>query len=294
MSNTNPFANLGFEDFRRLAQDKALSKFERIGFPDSYRKGHEANIFADIRIKLPGLDEPNKTVLDIGPGCSDLPMMLIEQCHKSGHQLHLIDSAEMLAILPDAPFIQKTGALYPNCSKIIEALRGKVAGEDDADATTADGRPEAQVRVDIDVSAYIPSEFVPYEAAKIELHRRIVGCADPGEVRALREELRDRFGPVPEPVEALLELQRVRLAVGAAGGAIAEVRGGRLSISPVELDSAAVGSVRGRIPEALYETSKRTLSVRVPGDSATRLAATTALVDALTSALAEPAFSESR
>lgn len=126
MSNSNPFANLGFEDFRRLAQDETLSKFERIGFPDNYRKGQEANIFADIRTKLTGLNAQNKTVLDIGPGCSDLPMMLIEQCREKGHQLHLIDSAEMLALLPNAPFIQKTEALYPNCSEIIEALRGKV------------------------------------------------------------------------------------------------------------------------------------------------------------------------
>jgi transcription-repair coupling factor (superfamily II helicase) len=172
-----------------------------------------------------------------------------------------------------------------------EALRsGIAAGE--GDGAEGDGRPEAQVRVDIDVSAYIPSEFVPYEAAKIELHRRIAACSDPGEVRALREELRDRFGPVPEPVQALLELQRVRIEVGRVGGRVAEVRGGRLSISPLELDAAAVASIRERVPEALYETSKRTLSLRVPDEAAARLGATTGLVGAL--AVAEPAFSESR
>lgn len=126
MSNTNPFANLGFEDFKRLARDESLSKFERIGFPDNYRMGQEENIFADIRTKLNALDAQNKTVLDIGPGCSDLPVMLIEQCREKGHQLHLIDSAEMLALLPNAPFVQKTAALYPNCPETIEALRGKV------------------------------------------------------------------------------------------------------------------------------------------------------------------------
>jgi transcription-repair coupling factor (superfamily II helicase) len=172
-----------------------------------------------------------------------------------------------------------------------EALRSGIAAGQ-GDGAEGDGRPEAQVRIDIDVSAYIPSEFVPYEAAKIELHRRIAACSDPGEVRALREELRDRFGPVPEPVQALLELQRVRIEVGRMGGRVAEVRGGRLSISPLELDAAAVASIRERVPEALYETSKRTLSLRVPDEAAARLGATTGLVDAL--AVAEPAFSESR
>ncbi len=119
MSKTNPFADIGFEDFRRLAQDENLSKFERIGFPDAYRKGHEEAIFADILGKLTNLDEKGKKVLDIGPGCSDLPLMLVEQCRANGHDLHLVDSSEMLAHLPDEPFIRKTAALYPNCAEYI-------------------------------------------------------------------------------------------------------------------------------------------------------------------------------
>ena len=43
------------------------------------------------------------------------------------------------------------------------------------------------------------------------------GRGEPGELRALRDELRDRFGPVPEPVENLLELQRARIELGALG-----------------------------------------------------------------------------
>jgi transcription-repair coupling factor (superfamily II helicase) len=152
--------------------------------------------------------------------------------------------------------------------------------------------PEAQVRVDVDVSAYVPSDFIPYEAAKIELHRRIAGARSPGELRALRDELRDRFGPVPEPVEALLELQRARIEVGRLGGSVAEVRGGRLSISPLELDAARVAAVRERLPEALYETSKRTLSMRVPDEPEPRLEALMALIDSL--GTAEPALVESR
>lgn len=125
-SNSNPFANIGYDDFRRLAQDSSLSKYERIGFPDNYRAGHEAAIYADILGKLPHLDADGRLVLDIGPGCSDLPAMLINHCRSHGHQLHLIDSAEMLSLLPDESFITKTAALYPNCPDTIEALRGKV------------------------------------------------------------------------------------------------------------------------------------------------------------------------
>jgi transcription-repair coupling factor (superfamily II helicase) len=152
---------------------------------------------------------------------------------------------------------------------------------------------EAQVRLDVDVDAYLPTDYIPFEAAKIDVHRRVAAASDPGELRALRDELRDRFGPVPDPVENLLELQRARLVLGAAGARTVEIRGGRLSVAPLELDAAVVARIRERIPEALYETRARTLSLRVPEEPSERLEATTALAEALMQAAREPAPVES-
>jgi hypothetical protein len=120
------WAALDFAGFARLATDGRLSKYERIGFPDSYRKGFEETIFADIRGKLPRLRERELNVLDIGPGCSDLPNMLIALCRAQGHRLHLVDSPEMLAHLPDAPFIDKRPGLFPKCRGAVADLQGRV------------------------------------------------------------------------------------------------------------------------------------------------------------------------
>jgi len=125
MSGLNPFANIGFEDFRRLAQDSTLSKYARIGFPDSYRAGFESAIFDDIRSKLHALDDSQKKVLDIGPGCSDLPALLIDQCRRRRHDLFLIDSAEMLVHLPDQPFLVKLAAHFPNCPEFAAEHEGR-------------------------------------------------------------------------------------------------------------------------------------------------------------------------
>ena len=57
--------------------------------------------------------------------------------------------------------------------------------------------PEREVRVDIAVSAYIPTEYVPLETAKIDLHRRIALAATLDEIATVRDEIEDRFGPVP-------------------------------------------------------------------------------------------------
>src|SRR5688572_13757193 len=85
------FADLTFEDFRRMATDGSLSKYEKIGFPDSYRAGAENEIFEDIVAKSPALGAKNKTALDIGPGCSDLPRLLIAFCARQDHELLLVD-----------------------------------------------------------------------------------------------------------------------------------------------------------------------------------------------------------
>ncbi len=114
------FANLNFDDFRRLAEADSLSPYERIGFPNSYRQGKEGFIFEDICSKLRGLQATGKNVLDIGPGCSELPTMLIELCRRNGHSLTLIDSSEMLSRLPDHPSLRKIAAYYPRCDQLFE------------------------------------------------------------------------------------------------------------------------------------------------------------------------------
>jgi hypothetical protein len=121
------FIKLTFEDFRRMARDDSLSPYEKIGFPDSYRRGKEEAIFRDILGKLTNLGKTGKTVVDIGPGCSDLPRMLIDLCRRQGHTLVLIDSQEMLDHLPDEPFIVKVPGRYPDeCGWIFERYAGKV------------------------------------------------------------------------------------------------------------------------------------------------------------------------
>ena len=107
------FSELTYDGFREFALDDSVSKYEKIGFPDSYRKGKEGAIFDDIRAKLTNLHLEGKTIMDIGPGCSDLPLMLIDHCRVQGHILVLIDSPEMLSHLPDEPFIRKLPARYP-------------------------------------------------------------------------------------------------------------------------------------------------------------------------------------
>jgi hypothetical protein len=113
-SELNRFENLAYDDFRRMAADESLSRHEKVGFPDAYREGKEAAIFADVVAKLPALVTPERTVLDIGPGCSALPVMLIETCRNMRSVLLLVDSPEMLAQLPTGQSVEKLPGRFPD------------------------------------------------------------------------------------------------------------------------------------------------------------------------------------
>ncbi len=120
------FADLTFEDLRRMAQDESLSPNEKVGFPESYRAGKEKQIFDGIVANLPRLNETRRVVLDIGPGCSQVPHLMIELCRRQAHTLLLVDSQEMLAHLPDLDFVKKFPAYFPQCEELIRDYSSKV------------------------------------------------------------------------------------------------------------------------------------------------------------------------
>ncbi len=163
------------------------------------------------------------------------------------------------------------------CQMIDEAVGAaqEAAGGEEA--------PEP-VRLDVPVDAYLPASFIPFEAAKIDVHRRIAAAREPGELRAIRDEISDRFGEPPPQAENLLALQRARIELGLAGARSVEFRGGRLSVSGVELDSEAAGAFREKLEGGLYEWREQTAAMRVSDEPEARLAAVLAMAEAIRAA----------
>ena len=90
----------------------------------------------------------------------------------------------------------------------VEALRGTGTGG------RRKGTPPDVV---FDRPAHLSDTYVPDAAVKLELYRRLARVEAPGEIQAVREELRDRFGPLPEEAERLLLVSELR-ALGAGLG----------------------------------------------------------------------------
>jgi transcription-repair coupling factor (superfamily II helicase) len=164
------------------------------------------------------------------------------------------------------------------CQMIDEAV-----AEAESEVEEGEQREEAPepVRLDVPVDAYLPATFVPFEAAKIDIHRRIVAAREPGQLRAIRDELSDRFGQLPPQAENLLKLQQARIELGLAGARSVEFRGGKLSVTGVELDSEGAGILAERVEGALYEWREQVAAIRVAGEPEERLAAVLAMAAGL-------------
>ena len=96
-------------------------------------------------------------------------------------------------------------------AEAVDVRRGRVVGVE-----------PAPVRMDLPGSAYLPDAYVGDSGAKLEMYRRFAAIRSDEDAEQLRGELRDRFGPVPEPVEGLFRAVSVRMAAEAAG--VPEVR----------------------------------------------------------------------
>jgi transcription-repair coupling factor (superfamily II helicase) len=134
-----------------------------------------------------------------------------------------------------------------------------------------DFAPAPEARAD---SAMIPYGYVEDENHRLALYRRLAGAATGAQVRALRGELKDRFGPVPPAVLRLLAIARLRILAHAKGIAEVETRGDRLLLRRGG-DWIAPGGRLPRLAEAeptarLDEILRRVAAVPSPHARPTR------------------------
>jgi transcription-repair coupling factor (superfamily II helicase) len=116
------------------------------------------------------------------------------------------------------------------------------------------------VRIDLPVTAYVPPDYIAYEASKIDAHRRIARSRDLNALGDVKAELNDRFGPPPEPVESLLTLQAIRLKAGELSASSVSYRGKRLQLEGVDLDDDWAARLRASHERLVYFKQQRALT----------------------------------
>jgi transcription-repair coupling factor (superfamily II helicase) len=104
----------------------------------------------------------------------------------------------------------------------VARLKAQQRGEAPPEPPISQGE---RILIDLPVAAYLPEAWITEIALRLQLYRRIGNLQSLEEVDALAEELSDRFGALPKPVEGLLYLMRVKLlAVAIHASAIQQPR----------------------------------------------------------------------
>jgi len=80
----------------------------------------------------------------------------------------------------------------------------------------------------------LPSDYVPNENQRITLYRRLAGVEEPSQLKALVKEMRDRFGPMPEPLKNLIRIVQIKLLCMEVGVQDVAYANGRLTVSLTE------------------------------------------------------------
>ena len=113
-----------------------------------------------------------------------------------------------------------------------EQKPGELVGAAES-AETANASPDAtstplQTSV---ASASIPFKYISDSRQRIEIYRKIAQVNDKTSLQTLEKELRDRFGPLPKPVELLLQIADLKMLAGERDITAIEVRDDRLMLT---------------------------------------------------------------
>jgi transcription-repair coupling factor (superfamily II helicase) len=128
-----------------------------------------------------------------------------------------------------------------------------------------DGPSErAEVRVELPVDAHIPHDYVTGERLRLEAYTRIAAIDSGADIDAVREELSDRYGPVPPQVENLLAVARIRAVARAAGLTDIALQGNYIRFAPVQLPDSRQVRVQRLYPGTVLKPAVRNMLVPVP------------------------------
>ena len=70
--------------------------------------------------------------------------------------------------------------------------------------------PELDIQIDLNVTSYIPDEYIPDSAQKIEIYQNIALCKNEEDIQNVVDEIIDRFGNMPSELENLLDVARIK------------------------------------------------------------------------------------
>jgi transcription-repair coupling factor (superfamily II helicase) len=157
------------------------------------------------------------------------------------------------------------------CQMVTEAV-SEMKGEPQPEAP-------AEIKLDVPTDAYLPTDYVEKEELRLEAYRRLAAVTSAAEVDDIRAEWEDRYGPLPGPAAALLQVGHLRAECHRLGINDIQISGsastgGSAKLGPLHLKLSETMRLRRISKGAKYKEDLGQLVVPLPrgADASTFLA----------------------
>jgi transcription-repair coupling factor (superfamily II helicase) len=114
----------------------------------------------------------------------------------------------------------------------VEELKAKQAGEVKTSVIASEAKQSPSISLPL--AAHIPEEYVSNLNTRLSLYHRLAKVEHIEEVADIAQELKDRFGPLPEPVENLLYIVKIKVLAAGAKVSSISTQGRQIVIKPQE------------------------------------------------------------
>ncbi|MEU8505674.1 transcription-repair coupling factor [Streptomyces brevispora] len=145
----------------------------------------------------------------------------------------------------------------------------RMVGEAVADYRTSleggvEEEPPLEVKIELPVDAHVPHDYAPGERLRLQAYRSIASASSEDDIRAVREELTDRYGKLPEPVENLLLVAGLRMLARACGVGDIVLQGQNIRFAPVELRESQELRLKRLYPKTVIKPALHQILVPRP------------------------------
>ncbi|TFC90963.1 MULTISPECIES: transcription-repair coupling factor [Cryobacterium] len=138
----------------------------------------------------------------------------------------------------------------------VSAFRGDVA------------EGQTELRLELPVDAHIPEDYVDSERLRLEAYQKLSAASSPtaakNQIDLVLEELTDRYGEPPQPVQHLVLVSRLRWMAQQAGLGEVVAMGPNLRVSPADLADSMQVRLQRMYPGSRYFTQNGSLTVPLP------------------------------
>ncbi|MBM4795496.1 transcription-repair coupling factor [Streptomyces sioyaensis] len=124
--------------------------------------------------------------------------------------------------------------------------------------------PPLEVKIELPVDAHVPHDYAPGERLRLQAYRAIASAGSEEDIAAVREELTDRYGKLPEPVENLLLVAGLRMLARACGVSDITLQGANIRFGPVELRESQELRLKRLYPRTVLKPAAKQVLVPRP------------------------------